>query len=185
MGLNYVKCSDMIISFNESSQLENILFINQPEGKFIPPHEIKRENRFLDDFSWRGSEKPAKGVVLGIHAANQYRSGDLKGALMIIDDFFKVFLRDDRLIFYRPGATETDIKPEFFVHVYPKNKNDLPIDLRKAGFQNLGFRFPPDQLQNGTAKYDLTLPEFEVARIVVGQYGAKKQALWQKSYIIR
>lgn len=182
IGLNYVKCSDMIISFNDSAQLQDILFIQQPEGKFIPPHEIKRADRYLDDFNWRISERPAKGVVLGIHAANQYRSGDLKGALMIVDDFFKVFLKENRLIFYRIGASEMDIKPEFFVHVYPKNKNDLPIDLRKTGYENIGFRFPPEQLQNGIAKHDLVLPEYKAARIVVGQYGAKKQVLWQKTY---
>jgi lipopolysaccharide export system protein LptA len=182
IGLNYVKCSDMIITFNDSAQLQDILFIKQPEGKFIPPHEIKQENKFLDDFNWRSSEKPAKGVVLGIHAANQYRSGDLKGALMIVDDFFKVFLKDNRLIFYRLNADATDIQPEFFVHVYPKNKNDLPIDKRKAGYEDVGFRFPPDHLQNGIAKYDLVLPEFKSARVVVGQYGDKKKVLWQKSY---
>ncbi len=185
MGLNYVKCSDMIITFNDSAQLQDILFIKQPEGKFIPPHEIKQENKYLDDFNWRSSEKPAKGVVLGIHAANQYRSGDLKGALMIVDDFFKVFLKGDRLIFYRTDADEADIKPEFFVHVYPKNKNDLPIDKRKTGYENLDFRFPAKQLQNRTAKHDLVLPEFKAARVVIGQYGAKKKILWQKSYNFR
>lgn len=185
IGLNYVKCSDMIIFFNDSAQLRDILFINQPEGSFIPPHEIKPENKFLEDFNWRIGEKPEKGVVLGIHAANRYRRGDLKGALMIADESFKVFVKDDRLIFYRPDAREADLKPEFFVHVYPKNKNDLPIEKRKAGYEDLSFRFPPEHLQNGTAKYDLTLPEFKVARIVVGQRDAKQKPIWQKVYVFR
>ncbi|MCS7020003.1 MAG: OstA-like protein [Cytophagales bacterium] len=185
MGLNYVKCSDMIISFNDSAQLQDILFIKQPEGSFIPPHEIKTENKFLTDFNWRVSEKPAKGVVLGIHAANQYRSGDLKGALMIVDDFFKVFIKDDRLIFYRSNAKETDLTAEVLVHVYPKNKNDLPIEKRKAGYEDMSFRFPREQLQNGIAKYDLTLPAFNTARVVVGQYDAKRKPLWQKTYVFK
>ncbi|MCS6967311.1 MAG: OstA-like protein [Cytophagales bacterium] len=185
IGLNYVKCSDMVITFSDSAQLQEILFITQPEGKFIPPHEIKRKDRFLEDFHWRISEQPAKGVVLGIHAANRYRRGDLKGALMIADDVFKVFLKGNRLIFYRYPAAETDIKPEFFLYVYPQNKNDLPIDLRKTGYQNLSFHFPEDQLQNGVASHDVLLPEFKIARLVFGQKGPKSQILWQKTHAFK
>jgi lipopolysaccharide export system protein LptA len=92
MGLNFIKCSEMFMTFGDSSKLEEILFTKQPEGKFIPPHEIKETDKQLADFAWRISEKPQKGEVLGIHNKNRFRSGEFAKALMIVDDKYNLFL---------------------------------------------------------------------------------------------
>jgi lipopolysaccharide export system protein LptA len=184
-GVNYIKCSEMKISFNDSSQLTDIMFYQQPDGKFIPPHEWNTENTRLETFNWRVEEQPTKGEVLGIHAGNRYKTGELVGAKLVVDDFFQVFQRGKTLIFYKQATKAEDIKPRFVVQVYPKDKNDIPIERRKAGFEDLGFDFPADALQNGTAKHSLVLPDYKIARIVIGQRIASKPPNWQKIYVVK
>lgn len=184
-GLNYIKCSEMKIIFNDSSQLSEIMFYQQPDGKFIPPHEWNPQNTRLETFNWRVEEQPTKGEVLGIHVGNRYKSGELVGAKLVIDDFFQVFQKAKTLIFYKQNAVVADLKAAFVVQVYPKDKNDISIERRKAGFEDLGFSFPADGLQNGTAKHSLPLPSYKIARIVIGQRSENKQANWQKIYIVK
>ncbi len=184
-GLNYIRCSDMDIFFNDSARLEEIMFRQQPDAKLIPPHEIKPEDKELKDFHWRIQEKPEQGEVLGIHAANQYKSGELKGAKLIIEDIFKVFLKANTLIFYKQNAESKDIEGKFFVHLYPKDKNDINIELRKKGYESIEFKFPSGGLLNGTAKHSISLPDYKVLRMAIGQMGDKNKVIWQKLYIVK
>jgi lipopolysaccharide export system protein LptA len=184
-GLNYIRCSDMDIFFNDSAKLEEIMFRQQPDAKLIPPHEIKAEDKILKDFNWRMQEKTEQGEVLGIHAANQYKSGELKGAKLIIEDLFKVFMKGNNLIFYKQQAEEKDIIGKFFVQIYPKDKNDIKIELRKKGYETIDFTFPKENLLNGTAKHNIIIPEYNINRIVIGQVTDKSKILWQKVYIVK
>jgi lipopolysaccharide export system protein LptA len=182
MGLNFIKCSEMFMHFNDSSKLQEILFTKQPEGRFIPPHEIKDADNRLADFAWRISEKPEKGEVLGVHNKNRFRSGEFANALMIIDDKYKVFMKAKKLIFYRNDAEEMDVLPKFFVQVFPIDKNDLPIDNRKDGFEDVGFTIPSKNFINHTVNYDIALPEYPIKRLVIGQKSTTRGLLWQKIY---
>jgi len=184
-GLNYMKCSDMDIHFNDSSKLEEIMFRGAPDAKLIPPHEVKKEDRELKDFSWRIQEKTEQGEVLGIHAANQYKSGELKGAKLIIEDVFKVFLKGNTLIFYKQNAKDTDIKGRFFIYLYPKDKNDINMEVRKKGFETIDFKFPAENLLNEVAKHSVPLPDFKASKIVVGQMNEKNKVIWQKLYLVK
>jgi lipopolysaccharide export system protein LptA len=62
-GMNNVLCSNIIIRFKEG-KVNTISFIKQPDGNFIPPHEIEEENKTLTDFKWRADERPAKSDVV-------------------------------------------------------------------------------------------------------------------------
>ncbi len=62
-GMNNVLCSNIIIRFQEG-KVSNISFIKQPDGNFIPPHEIEAENKQLEDFAWRADERPVKNDVV-------------------------------------------------------------------------------------------------------------------------
>lgn len=65
-GLNRVDCSNMIVYFKPKNKLHRINFIYQPEGRFIPPHELTPEDRKLKGFVWRGKERPTRNSVLGL-----------------------------------------------------------------------------------------------------------------------
>jgi lipopolysaccharide export system protein LptA len=57
MGMNKILCSDMKINFGEN-KLKDIIFYVQPEGKLIPPQELKENEKQLKGFIWRVEEKP-------------------------------------------------------------------------------------------------------------------------------
>jgi lipopolysaccharide export system protein LptA len=184
-GINYIKCARMKISFNDSSKLSEIMFYQQPDAKLIPPHEIKESDTRLDAFVWRIDEQPAKGEVLGIHASNQYRSGEIQGGRLVVQDRFLVFHKADNLLFYKAEVKDEDLKPEFVVQVYPKDKNDIPIERRKAGYTDLGFQWPAEARRGGVALHSLPLPPHKLLKVVVGQKDAKGKMLWQKTYFVK
>jgi lipopolysaccharide export system protein LptA len=63
-GMNRAICSDMIILFAEN-KLQSISFLDKPEAKFIPPHELKPEETRLEGYQWLIAEKPTREMVLG------------------------------------------------------------------------------------------------------------------------
>ncbi len=63
IGMNQIICSDMKIIFNKN-KLENIIFYVKPEGKMIPPHELKESEKELRGFVWREDEKPTLAEML-------------------------------------------------------------------------------------------------------------------------
>ncbi len=59
IGLNRVLCGKMNIRFAED-KVQRIAFLGRPDGKLIPPHEIRPAERQLDGFNWRIDQKPTK-----------------------------------------------------------------------------------------------------------------------------
>ncbi len=57
-GMNRIICSNITLVFEEKTLKEASFLIN-PEGKFIPPHELKDPDKRLKDFSWHGDLRPA------------------------------------------------------------------------------------------------------------------------------
>ena len=72
IGMNTIICSDIVLRF-EKQKLTNASFLVKPEGKFIPPQELKTEDIKLNGFNWRGEEKPSKSEVL----SNEINGEDL------------------------------------------------------------------------------------------------------------
>lgn len=64
-GLNKIECSNMKINFL-NGKVDNITFIKEPDARFIPPHEITKEVRTLDGFTWRGVERPKRQDVVKV-----------------------------------------------------------------------------------------------------------------------
>ncbi len=62
IGMNTIICSDIILQF-EDKKLTNASFLVNPEGKFVPPQELKPEDLKLNGFRWRGEEKPQKSEI--------------------------------------------------------------------------------------------------------------------------
>lgn len=58
-GMNKVMCSNMIIRL-DSNKVKSISFLQKPDGKFVPPHEILEPERKLKGFVWRIEERPRR-----------------------------------------------------------------------------------------------------------------------------
>lgn len=74
IGMNKIYCSNMKMIFKDN-QLDNITFYKNPEAQFIPPHELMEGEVFLQDFDWRGDERPLLHEV-----ATYYKAPEKGGA---------------------------------------------------------------------------------------------------------
>lgn len=63
VGINKTVCSNMTIRF-VNNKADNISFYKNVESTFIPPHELKEEDKQLKGFNWREPERPTLGMVL-------------------------------------------------------------------------------------------------------------------------
>lgn len=63
VGMNKIIGSDLKIIFTEN-QVSNIHVYVKPQASFFPPHEITKDTRKLENFSWRAAERPSKAQVL-------------------------------------------------------------------------------------------------------------------------
>jgi len=57
LGMNYILCSEMLIQL-DSNEVSSFTCYNQPEAKFIPPHELSESEERLKGFNWRAFERP-------------------------------------------------------------------------------------------------------------------------------
>ena len=57
MGMNKIICSDITLIF-EDKVLKDASFLVNPEGDFIPPHELKESDKTLKGFVWHGDLRP-------------------------------------------------------------------------------------------------------------------------------
>jgi lipopolysaccharide export system protein LptA len=62
-GMNKIICSDIIIRFKEG-KVNNLTFLNRPDGNFIPPKELKADMKTLKGFSWKDKDKPSRSDVV-------------------------------------------------------------------------------------------------------------------------
>ncbi len=63
MGMNKIICSNITIRFKDG-KVNNLSFYVKPEASFIPPHELKEEQKTLKGFEWRAPAKPTRDAVV-------------------------------------------------------------------------------------------------------------------------
>jgi lipopolysaccharide export system protein LptA len=65
-GLNKAVSATMALRFAEN-KLQTITFQTNPDASFIPPHELKEDDKKLKGFQWLVTQKPTRRAVLGKH----------------------------------------------------------------------------------------------------------------------
>jgi hypothetical protein len=63
MGVNKSISSKITIRFVDG-KVNNLTFYVKPDAKFIPPHELKKDEMTLKGFEWKGDEKPLREDVV-------------------------------------------------------------------------------------------------------------------------
>jgi lipopolysaccharide export system protein LptA len=63
MGVNKSVSSKITIRFVDG-KVNNLSFYVKPDAKFIPPHELKKDEMTLKGFEWKGDEKPLREDVV-------------------------------------------------------------------------------------------------------------------------
>lgn len=132
---------------------------------FYPGVEVERLVEAKGDTNLYVLEAPE--VMDRLAAPASYRG--LPGE-PVIESTFDVYLTNQQLLLVREQCRLDDIEPEFFVHTFPENVDDLPVGRRALGFDERSFHF----IQTGvmmarTCAALLSLPTYPIDRIRVGQ----------------
>ena len=86
---------------------------------------------------------------------------------------FDLYLRDNALIYLKEPCAEGDADARFFLHIFPADPADLPIDRREFGFVNSGFSLEKSAVfLDGKCVHSQLLPDYPIARIRTGQIAA-------------
>ena len=101
----------------------------------------------------------------------------------VIRSNYDVYLTENRLIYAKEQCAEDDTAPQFFLHIDPLNRSDLPLSRNLYGFDNLDFGFEwQGEILDGNCVAIIPLPDYDIAEIRTGQYvpvdGAFKR-LWE------
>lgn len=95
---------------------------------------------------------------------------------------FDVYLKDNQLIYASQNCSQSETETRFFLHIQPKNKDNLPKERKEYGFDNLDFSFSQGgvRLQTGCVIIR-KLPSYPIQRITTGQFN-KDGHIWKGSY---
>ena len=98
---------------------------------------------------------------------------------------FDIYRLSNQLIYIKEPCSKSDISDNFFLHIIPTNKNDLPEGRQSLGFQNLDFIF--DQhgtILDGRCIASVQLLEYNIASIRTGQWIPNQGNLWSEELTI-
>jgi lipopolysaccharide export system protein LptA len=73
IGLNKIICSNITIRFKDG-KVSNLSFYVKPEASFIPPHELKDDDKTLRGFSWKEDERPQRKDVVTTPTRDELKS---------------------------------------------------------------------------------------------------------------
>ena len=92
---------------------------------------------------------------------------------------FDLYWRDNLLIYYRASCAPADTAANFFLHITPQDRGDLPRNQRPAGFANQDFPFNHwGQHFNGRCLAIVPLPHYPIKTLRTGQYAPGQGRLW-------
>ena len=122
-------------------------------------------------------------------AVIESRRGEYAAAMAgtpLIRGVFDVYRNGNRLIYIKENCQPADTQPRFYLHLIPRNVNDLPSGRGQHGFDNLNFDFlEQGTLFDGKCLATVELPDYEIAAIQTGQYIPGGSRIWQAEFPYR
>lgn len=93
-----------------------------------------------------------------------------------------VYLYEDGLTYLKSPCSSEEADSVFFLHVFPKDRKDLPQGRRSAGFENLDFYFGlRGVVFDGHCLISADLPEYNISSIRTG-HNSKGAKSWSAYY---
>ena len=93
----------------------------------------------------------------------------------VTHSYYSLWLDRPFLSYTRELCEESDTMAPFFIHIAPRNVEDLPDERKQHGFDSLDFAFGPE---TGSVRFDgkciatRMLPDYPIVSIRTGQYDA-------------
>ena len=95
----------------------------------------------------------------------------------LVSSEFDIYKNENTLIFYKNKCSSINVTHQFYLHVTPKNINDLPINRQKYGYQNMDFKFYSSggSINDNQCIVQIKLPNYDIKKIQTGQYKDSKR----------
>ena len=97
---------------------------------------------------------------------------------------FDIYLRENTVTYLKSPCSAADVQAPFFLHIIPKDVEDLPADRRQYGFDNLDFPYGGNAALafSGRCIAKRTLPDYPIARIRTGQFTPEGDQIWMAEF---
>ena len=128
-------------------------------------------------------------VRVATMSVSDWVSGPLAGGRPpIIRSDWDVYLVEDSLIYAKDQCGPEDTEPLFFVHWDPVDRNDLPGDRKRYGFDGFNFDLRNHLLIEGgacVARRELPVSfDYAIAAIRTGQFIGDSGSIWEGTYTL-
>ena len=99
---------------------------------------------------------------------------------------YELYLDRGMLVYRRENCAAADVGARFYLHLFPADAADLPVERREHGFVNRGFDFPEyGAMRGGQCLAAAPLPDYPIARIRTGQWRPAVGQLWRADFPVR
>ena len=113
----------------------------------------------------------------------EYESG--MSASPVLRSNFDVYRRKNSITYVKNPCSQPDIQAIFFLHIYPRDVQDLPDDRKQHGFDNLDFSFYEHVVRfDGKCMATVGLPAYSIERMVTGQFVPGQGKLWEDEFSV-
>ena len=162
-----------------------LIHVNLPE--YDVDHIVTGQFIFGEDTLWRGAFSVRENQLTAseINALElEYES--IVSAEPVLRSNFDIYLSENDITYVKEACQETDTQTKFFLHIFPVDTNDLPDHRQQYGFDNFDFTFYKFGLRfNGKCLIHVNLPEYDIDRIVTGQFISGQGKLWRGEFSVR
>ena len=147
-----------------------------------PIAHIRTGQRLKGELAWNAD------IDLAAHAAATalYESivaGDYGQPVAQSD--FDVYLSNDGLSYLKENCAADDMDARFFLHIFPADPANLPVDWRERGFVNMDFEFAEQGAYVGAdCVAARELPAYAIERIRTGQFVSGEGRLWGAEFSV-
>ena len=153
----------------------------QEESRALPPRHVLYERKVYNSTVLVVTARvtvPERSRRVANRAENTY--GGVTAGRLVGSGLFDVYAYPGgRLLGYaRRDCTGADVRPPFFLHIFPVDAQELPAHRRRYGFDNLDFRL----LGGGQCWATVALPDYAIARVHTGQY-TEQGRLWETELV--
>ena len=100
------------------------------------------------------------------------------------ESIFDIYLRENTVSYLKSPCSAADVQAPFFLHIIPKDVEDLPADRRQYGFDNLDFHYTGGvaPVFGGKCITKRPLPDYPIARIRTGQFTPDDGNIWKAEF---
>ena len=97
---------------------------------------------------------------------------------------FDIYLRENTVSYLKSPCSAADVQAPFFLHIIPKDVEDLPADRRQYGFDNLDFPYGGNAALafSGRCIAKRPLPDYPITRIRTGQFTLDDGQIWKVEF---